>query len=167
VQKILISACLLGENVRYDGSNSRIRTAILQQWQDDGRILSICPEMAGGLPVPRTPSEISNGDAEAVLQGSGAIKRRDGVDVTDAYLDGAEKTLALCMQHKIRIAILKEGSPSCGVACVNDGSFASRKVNGQGITARLLSRHGISVFSEHQINDAARRLSELESMEAL
>ena len=163
MQKILISACLLGENVRYDGSNSRVHSSILQQWHEAGRILSTCPEMAGGLPVPRTPSEISNGDADAVLAGSSTIKRRDGIDVTDAYLNGAEKTLALCMQHKVRIAILKEGSPSCGVACVNDGSFSSRKIGGQGVTARLLSRHGISVFSENQLSDAARRLNELES----
>jgi uncharacterized protein YbbK (DUF523 family) len=163
VNKILISACLLGANVRYDGSNSHIESGILQQWQQEGRILSTCPEIAGGLPVPRAPAEIDQGDAGAVLRGAADIRRRDGNDVTDAYLDGAEKTLALCMQHKVRIAILKEGSPSCGVACVNDGSFSGRKIDGQGVTSCLLARHGISVFSEQQISEAARRLNELES----
>jgi len=163
VNKILISACLMGENVRYDGSNSRIVSGILQQWQQQGRILSTCPEIAGGLPVPRTPAEIDHGNAEAVLQGKSLILRKDGIDVTDAYLNGAELTLALCMKHKIRIAILKEGSPSCGVVCVNDGSFSGHKIKGQGVTAHLLTRHGLSVFSERQIHQAASRLSELET----
>jgi len=158
-----MSACLLGENVRYDGSNSRVVSGILQQWQQQGRMMSTCPEVAGGLPVPRTPAEIDNGNADAVLQGKSVILRKDGIDVTGAYLNGAELALALCMKHKIRIAILKEGSPSCGVVCVNDGSFSGHKVEGQGITARLLTRHGISVFSENQISDAAMRLNELES----
>jgi len=163
VNKILISACLLGENVRYNGGNSQLDSNILQQWQQEGRILSTCPEMAGGLPVPRMPSEIDNGDAKAVLLGKSTIRRKDGGDVTDAYVNGAERTLALCIQHHISIAILKEGSPSCGVSCVNDGSFSGHKIEGQGLTAHLLTRHGISVFSESQINQAKLRLSELES----
>ncbi len=162
MKKILISACLLGENVRYDGSNSRINSNILSQWQQEGRLISTCPEMAGGLPVPRVPAEISQGNADAVLRGQSDILRKDGVDVTDAYVYGAEMTLALCMKHNIRIAILKEGSPSCGVACVNDGSFSGHKIEGQGVTARLLTRHGISVFNERQFSDAATRLTELE-----
>jgi len=161
-QRILMSACLLGEPVRYDGGHSKVASGLIQQWQDEGRILSTCPEMAGGLNVPRIPAEIIAGNADAVLQGQSLIQRKDGGDVTDAYISGAEKTLALCMQYKVQIAILKEGSPSCGVICVHDGSFSGHKVDGQGITARLLSRHGISVFNEAQIHDAATRLSELE-----
>jgi len=163
VNKILISACLLGENVRYDGRNSQLISGTLQQWQQQGRIVSSCPEMAGGLPTPRLPAEIDRGDVEAVLRGESAIRRKDGMDVTNAFVEGAEKTLALCMQHHIRIAILKDGSPSCGVLCVNDGSFSGRKVQGQGLTARLLTRHGISVFNEQQVSHAARRLTELET----
>lgn len=163
MNKILISACLLGENVRYDGNNSQLISDILQQWQQQGRIVSSCPEINGGLPVPRLPAELDRGDADAVLRGKSTIKRKDGADVTDAFVEGAEKTLALCMQHHIRIAILKDGSPSCGIVCVNDGSFSGRKINGQGVTACLLTRHGISVFNEQQIGSAAQRLSELES----
>ncbi|MFQ5344383.1 MAG: DUF523 domain-containing protein [Mariprofundus sp.] len=161
-EKILISACLLGENVRYDGGNSKVSSNILSQWQQQGRLISTCPEMSGGLSVPRVPAEIERGNADAILQGKSDIRRKDGIDVTEAYLIGAEMTLALCMKHHIRIAILKEGSPSCGVACVNDGSFSSHKIEGQGVTARLLARHGISVFSERQLSDAAVRLTELE-----
>jgi len=163
VHKILVSACLLGENVRYNGGNSQMDSVTLRQWHQQGRILSTCPEMAGGLPVPRMPSEIEDGDAKAVLLGKSGIRRKDGDDVTDAYLNGAEKTLALCLQHHVRIAILKEGSPSCGVLCVNDGSFSGHKIEGQGLTAHLLTRHGISVFSEQQISNAATRLAELEA----
>ena len=163
VKKILISACLMGEHVRYDGGHSQLASDQLRQWQREGRLISTCPEVAGGLPVPRVPAEIDTGDAEAVLRGERLIQRRDGADVTDAYLLGAEKALALCMQHQILIAILKEGSPSCGVACVHDGSFSGRKVDGQGVTARLLARHGISVFSEQQLQQAGERLAELES----
>jgi len=161
VNKILISACLLGKNVRYDGGNSQVTSDILQLWLQQRRIIPTCPEIRGGLPTPRRPAEIDQGDAEAVLQGKSAIKHRDGVDVTNAFVEGAKKTLALCMKHKIHIAILKEGSPSCGVTCVSDGSFSGRKINGQGVTAHLLTRHGISVFSESQIIKAASRLSEL------
>ncbi|MBL4775547.1 MAG: DUF523 domain-containing protein [Mariprofundus sp.] len=158
MHKILISACLLGENVRYDGDHSLINSIYLKQWQQQGRLFSLCPEVAGGLSVPRPAAEIDAGDAEAVIRGAGRIRQRDGQDVSDAFMAGAEKALALCMQHHIHIAILKEGSPSCGVKKVNDGSFSGMKINGQGVTARLLAKHGIAVFSEFEIATAAEQL---------
>ena len=161
MQKILVSACLMGEKVRYDGADC-YQSGLLQQWQAEGRLLAICPEVAGGLPVPRPAAEIASGDAESVLRGCGKVCRADGVDVTDAFIDGAERALALCMQHRIQIAILKEGSPSCGVQRVNDGSFSKRKTDGMGVTARLLQRHGVSVFSEHEIESAAAALTAME-----
>jgi len=161
MQKILVSACLLGEKVRYDGSGC-CQHGLIEQWRQEGRVVPLCPEVAGELQVPRPPAEIEDGNAEAVLQGKGDIRRRDGADVTDAFLQGAEKALAACWKHRIKIAILKEGSPSCGANQVNDGSFSGIKINGQGITARLLARHGISVFSEQQMDEAAKRLAELE-----
>ncbi len=154
LNKILISACLLGENVRYNGDNSRISSAMIQQCHEAGRLVAVCPEMAGGLLTPRAPAEIEGGNADAVLSGKSSIRRKDGGDVTDAFMQGAELALAMCMQHHISIAILKEGSPSCGVNCVNDGSFSACKIKGQGLTARLLARHGILVFNEHQISSA-------------
>jgi len=161
MQKILVSSCLLGQKVRYDGGDSAVH-GVLDTWAREGRIVPLCPETAGGLPTPRPPAEIETGDAEGVLRGSARVMRKDGGDVTSAFMDGAESTLAACWQHKVKIAILKEGSPSCGVACVHDGSFSGKKINGQGVTARLLTRHGISVFSEEQLDAAARRLAELE-----
>jgi len=161
MQKILVSACLLGAKVRYDGSDC-LQHGVLDQWQQQGRIIALCPETLAGLPVPRPPAEIEQGNAEAVLRGKAAVRRQDATDVTDAFLEGAELALRECWRHKIKVAILKEGSPSCGVCLVNDGSFSGHKIAGSGMTAALLIRHGISVFSEHQMQDAEQRIRELE-----
>ncbi|HKI62246.1 MAG TPA: DUF523 domain-containing protein [Mariprofundaceae bacterium] len=161
MQKVLVSSCLLGQKVRYDGGDSAVH-GVLDTWASQGRIVPLCPETAGGLPTPRPPAEIEAGDAEGVLRGSARVMRQDGGDVTSAFMDGAESALAACWQHKVKVAILKEGSPSCGVTCVHNGEFSGKKIDGQGVTARLLSRHGISVFSEDQLDAAARRLAELE-----
>lgn len=161
MHRILVSACLLGEKVRYDGGDCR-QDGLLQQWQAEGRVVPFCPEVAGGLPVPRSAAEIVGGDAEAVLHGRAAIRTHDGTDVTEAFLNGAEKALAECQRHNIRMVILKEGSPSCGSSKVNDGSFAGHKIAGQGLTARLLNRHGIRVFSEAQLEEAAASLQRME-----
>ncbi|RMH61721.1 MAG: DUF523 domain-containing protein [Zetaproteobacteria bacterium] len=162
MQKILVSACLLGEKVRYDGADCA-QQGLLQKWQREGRVVPYCPEVSGGLEVPRPPAEIEGGDAEGVLRGERRVLRHDGKDVTHAFIAGAERALADCWRHQIKIAILKEGSPSCGVCEVRDGSFSGRRVNGQGVTARLLARHGISVFHEGQIEQAAKRLAELDA----
>jgi len=158
MHKILISACLLGESVRYDGKHSLIQSDVLQIWRQQGRLLVLCPEVAGGLPIPRPAAEIEAGNAAAVLNGKASIQRADGLDVTDAFMAGAEMALALCMRHSIRMAILKEGSPSCGVNKLNDGSFSGRKRDGQGLTTCLLQRHGIVVFSEFQLLEAQAQL---------
>jgi len=161
IQKILVSACLLGEKVRYDGSDCALH-GILDIWAEQGRIIMFCPETAGGLHVPRPAAEIEAGNTEAVLQGRAGVRRRDGADISDAFLQGAERALAECWKHSIKIAVLKDGSPSCGTTQLNDGTFSGTKINGQGLTARLLSRHGISVFSEQQLDKAVKRLAEIE-----
>ncbi len=163
MQKILVSACLLGEKVRYDGGDSAAH-GVIDIWEKQGRIISLCPEMAGGLCVPRDPAEIVEGNARAVLRGKGRVQKQDGHDLTDAFMDGAERALAACWEHNIKIAILKEGSPSCGSKRINDGKFAGNKISGQGITTALLTGHGISVFNEEQMEEAKRRLNELESV---
>jgi len=161
MEMILVSACLLGEKVRYDGGACAVH-GLLDVWQLEGRIVPYCPEMSGGLGVPRPAAEIQCGDAADVLTGVANVKRRDGKDVTDAFVNGAERALALCWQHKIKIAVLKEGSPSCGSTKVNAGDFSGRKISGQGITTNLLSVHGVSVFSEEDLHAAKKRLDELE-----
>jgi len=163
MEMILVSACLLGEKVRYDGGACAAH-GLLDVWQREGRIVPFCPEVAGGLNIPRPAAEIQCGAAADVLIGVATVKRQNGQDVTAAFVDGAERALAECWAHHIKIAILKEGSPSCGSALVNDGNFSGHKIKGQGITANLLSGHGISVFSEDDLNAANKRLAELEKV---
>jgi len=164
MQKILVSACLLGEKVRYDGE-ACYQGGLLEQWRAQGRLIPLCPEVAGGLPIPRPPAEIMGGDADAVLSGLNKVEREDGEDVTHAFVEGAELALTLCIKHNISLAVLKEGSPSCGVKRVNDGSFCKQKVSGMGITARVLQRRGIAVFGEQQLAQALQLLRKLESMQ--
>ncbi|MDQ6987468.1 MAG: DUF523 domain-containing protein [Mariprofundaceae bacterium] len=161
MEKILVSACLLGEKVRYDGSDSAVH-GLLDTWQQQGRIIPHCPEQAGGLPIPRAPAEIEQGDANGVLSGKKKVQTRAGNDVTDAFIDGAEQALAQCWQHNIKIAVLKDGSPSCASSKINNGKFSGIKIKGVGVTTSLLISHGISVFGEEDMDAAAQRLAELE-----
>jgi uncharacterized protein YbbK (DUF523 family) len=159
--KVLVSACLLGEKVRYNGASAAADSAILTQWVNDGRIVPFCPEVAGGLGVPRPAAEIAGGSGEAVLQGHASVATASGADVTDAFRRGAELALAAARAHDARLAILKDGSPSCGSASIHDGTFSGRKRAGPGVTTALLERHGIRVFSESEIADAAAYLKTL------
>ena len=149
--KILISACLLGELVRYDGGHCQVENELLERWARQGRLIPICPEVAGGLPVPRTNAEIVGGTARDVLDGKARVLDASGRDVTEAFLLGAKKALEEARKHQVEIAILKDHSPSCGTTMVYDGRFRGRKIPGLGITAALLKRHGIRVFSEKEI----------------
>jgi uncharacterized protein YbbK (DUF523 family) len=157
MERILVSACLLGQPVRYDGRSKRRDDQILRQWQAEGRLVSCCPEIAGGLPVPRPPAEITvRGDAPEV-------RTQDGADVTGFFTRGAEDTLAVARRHGVRMAVLKEGSPSCGSSRIYDGTFSGRSVLGAGVTTALLERHGIRVFSENELDKAAAYLRDMES----
>ncbi|QHE93372.1 DUF523 domain-containing protein [Pandoraea fibrosis] len=163
--RILVSSCLLGHPVRYHGRPARCESdaaAILARWQAKGLILPICPEVAGGLPTPRAPAEITGSPiaigGNAVWQKHARVMDNTGADVTDAFLDGAQRALALAQRHGICIAVLKEDSPSCGSTSIYDGSFSARKVAGEGVAAAWLRRHGIEVFSEHTLAEADERL---------
>ena len=130
MEKILVSRCLLGHKVRYDGGASGPFDP-LAAWQAEGRVVAICPEVA------------------------------EGEDFTSAFLDGARQALALVQRHHIRIAILKANSPSCGNLLTHDGTFSGVKVSGEGVTAALLKRHGVQVFSELELPQAAIALTQL------
>jgi uncharacterized protein YbbK (DUF523 family) len=160
LKKVLVSACLLGERVRYDGRDAAAENAILREWCDQKLAVPICPEVAGGLAVPREPAEIETGSGEDVLNGIARVVTRTGEDVTDAFLKGAEKALEAARDCGASIAILKAKSPSCGTLFTYDGSFSGKLEPGVGVTAALLKRHGIAVFNEHQINEAALALAE-------
>ena len=156
-EKLLVSRCLLGHRVRYDGGASG-PYALLAQWQAEGRVIALCPEVAGGLPTPRAAAEIPGGQGVEVLAGKAAVITTEGEDVTEAFVSGARQALALVERHGIRIAILKANSPSCGNRLTYDGSFSGVKVEGQGVTAALLTRAGVQVFSELELEEAAKAL---------
>ena len=146
---VLVSACLLGQAVRHDGRDKRSDHPVLQAWQAQGRVLPLCPEVAGGLPVPRLPAEIEAGaGGAAVRAGVARVRNVQGEDVTAAFTHGAEAALALVRQHGVRVAVLKAGSPSCGSAWSYDGSFSGVRVALPGVTAAALQAAGVRVFSE-------------------
>lgn len=160
MEKLLVSACLLGDAVRYDGQSKRCPHPLLQRWLDAGRVLPICPEVAGGLPVPRPAAEIEPGrNAEQVLRGEARVLTRAGEDVTPAFLLGADHVADLVRSHRIRIAVLKENSPSCGSQRVNDGRFSGQRIDGSGVTAARLRSLGLLVFSEEQLDAADHALN--------
>ena len=140
-KNILVSACLLGTPCRYDGASKPNAKVIALS--EKYNLIPVCPEVAGGLPTPRTPSEIVG---ERMLM-------RDGRDVTENYRRGAEFALKKARENSCEIAILKARSPSCGKGQVYDGTFSGTLTSGDGITAKLLADAGISVFSEENIDE--------------
>jgi uncharacterized protein YbbK (DUF523 family) len=144
----LVSACLLGICTRYDGGCCPIPRLI--QLAARGLAVPVCPEVAGGLPVPRPPAEIVGGDGQAVLDGQARVVTLEGEDVTEAFLSGARQALEAAQRLGIRQAVLKDDSPSCGCGRIYDGTFSGRMVSGQGVTAALLQRNGITVLSEEE-----------------
>ncbi|KJK14557.1 DUF523 domain-containing protein [Pseudomonas sp. 2(2015)] len=160
MHKVLVSACLLGQPVRYDGRASG-HPELLQQWQNQGRIVPLCPEVAGGLPTPRPPAEILGGQGAAVLEGDTQVLTVTGEDVSVQFLAGAQRALELVRRHGIRIAVLKSGSPSCGNLLTYDGTFSGTKVTGEGVTVALLRREGVQVFSELELEAAEQALKQL------
>jgi len=161
MHKILVSRCLLGHRVRYDGGASG-PFDLLEQWIAEGRVVPLCPEVAGGLPTPRAAAEIPGGQGGEVLDGTAAVITTDGEDVSAQFLDGARQALELVQQHGIRVAVLKANSPSCGNLLTYDGTFSGVKVSGEGVTAALLKRHGVQVFSELELAEAAVTLAALD-----
>lgn len=141
----LISSCLCGINCKYNGGNN-LDEKCLNLFKEGNAILA-CPEELGNLPTPRTPSEIK-GTARGVINKEDKVITKDNVDVTEAFLKGAYETLNIAISNKVKKAILKEGSPSCGVNYIYDGSFLGRKINGKGVTATILEENGIEVVSE-------------------
>ncbi len=136
MEKILVSACLFGVKCRYDGGDNPL--PLLDSLKEHYEIVAYCPEVEGGLPIPREKSEI-RGDK---------VVSESEKDVTAQYELGAEKALALCRYFGIKTAILKEGSPACGPRKIHDGNFNGNKIDGMGVTAKLLVDNGIRVYSD-------------------
>lgn len=161
MEKVLVSACLLGNPVRYNGAALPFEDRTLTQWQKEGRLVLICPEVAGGLPVPRARAEIVSGDGLQVLNGRTRVININGRDVTVSFVAGAHKALELAGIYQIKLAVFKEGSPSCGSDYIYDGSFSGIKKPGKGVAAALLEKNGICVFSERKILEAKKYLKTL------
>lgn len=161
MKRILISSCLLGRPVRYDGSAKSIADPRIALWLGEGRLVPACPELLGGLSVPRPAAEIEGGaSGEDVLAGRARIVTATGLDVTAAYLEGAERTLALAERSGCVYALLTEGSPSCGRNLVHTGRFDGERAPGTGVVAARLSAAGIVVFAETDVALLAARLEE-------
>lgn len=136
---ILVSACLLGHNCKYNGGNN-FSPAVLA-FLDNKEYISFCPECAGGLPTPRDPAE-RNGRK---------IVSKAGKDVTEEMTKGANAALQLSKENNIKLAVLKEKSPSCGVHQIYDGTFCGHLIAGKGLTTELLEKNGLQVMSELEI----------------
>ena len=139
MKNILVSACLLGQNCRYDGCSKPNKTVIDKL--KGFNIIPICPEVMGGLSIPRCPSEIVG---EKVIM-------QNGRDVTLEYKKGAELSLKLAKEHECEIAVLKARSPSCGKGLIYDGTYTKTLTVGNGITTELLLKNGITVLNETEI----------------
>lgn len=161
--RVLVSSCLLGEPVRYHGGDALCASRVLDRWRAEGRVVPFCPETAAGLPVPRAAAEIAGGDGVSVLKGEAFVGDSTGTDVTAAFVRGARSTLEAAVANGVRLAVLKDGSPSCGTTYVYDGSFRGQRGPGRGVTAALLLDAGIRPFSERQWDEAASYLQALEA----
>ena len=137
--KILVSACLLGLAVRYDGKSKAVEKII--ELSKDNTLIPVCPEQLGGLPTPRLKCEIKDKH----------VIRVDGEDVTANYLNGAHLTLDIAKLNKVDYCILKSKSPSCGKGLIYDGNFNGRLIDGDGLTCKLLKENGFVVYSEEDI----------------
>lgn len=154
MMQILVSACLVGENCKWDGGNNKNQAVLdfMKQMEGKAEFHLICPEQMGGLPTPREASEIREGD--------GVVVTSEGRDVTAEFLLGADLALRDAKKYECTLAILKERSPSCGSSGIYDGSFTHTRVPGMGKTARLLSDYGIRVVGESQVEMLKEELAE-------
>jgi len=143
---ILISACLCGLNCKYNGGSNEHQ--LFADMLDRGEVVTVCPEVLGGLPIPRKPTEIINGTGDDVLEGRAQVTSSDGEDFTAPFILGAKRTLELAKEFDVNLVILKSNSPSCGVGTIYDGTFSHRVREGCGVTAALLKKEGFSVVSD-------------------
>ena len=142
--KILCSACLYGFCCKYDGGTNTLKDPLFQFLKNSGRLVPVCPEELGGLSTPRIPAE----------QKDGKVINKEGEDVTAQFELGAQKALEIARKNGVRVAIMKQGSPSCGCKRIYDGTFTGTKITGEGVTVRKLIENGIPVFDETEVSFA-------------
>ena len=139
MENLLVSACIFGNNTKYNGGNNY--NPLVEKLKDKYNIILCCPEVDGGLMIPRDPSEVT---------GNKVISNK-GIDVTKEFKKGASIALELVLKYNIKKALLKDGSPSCGKKYIYDGTFTKTKVNKMGITASLLEQNGVLIYTENDI----------------
>ena len=137
--KILVSACLLGKNCKYNGGNNLNQSVL--DFIEGHEVIGVCPEQLGGLSTPRLPAEMVEG----------IVTNKEGISVDAEFRKGAQTALAAALEKKVDLAILQSRSPGCGVKEIYDGSFSGKKVKGQGVFARLLTKYGIKVLDAEDI----------------
>jgi uncharacterized protein YbbK (DUF523 family) len=152
-EKILVSACLLGINCKYDGTSNKNEKIL--KLARNFILIPVCPEILGGLPIPREPAE----------QKGKRVITRSGKDVTEYFEKGAKKVLKIAKILKIKKAILKQKSPSCGCGKIYDGTFSGKLIKGDGVTAKLLKKNGIKVFTEENIDSIFANLQNFRKCE--
>ncbi|MFW1754569.1 DUF523 domain-containing protein [Acinetobacter wanghuae] len=156
-KRYFISACLLGQKVRYDGKDCLIQDILNHLLAH--QYVTLCPEMAGGLPTPRQPAEIQHASGINVLEQKALILDVTGKNVSEAFIDGAYCALKAAQDFQVTHAILKAKSPSCGSGLIYDGAFSGQKILGDGVTAALFKQHGIVVLTEDEFLRSLRRPS--------
>lgn len=153
--RYFISACLLGQKVRYDGKDCLVQDILKHLLPD--QYISLCPEVSGGLPTPRPAAEIQCGSGRDVLKTQASVRDALGQDVSLAFINGAYQALKIAQDFKSTHAILKANSPSCGSHIIYDGSFSGIKIQGDGVTAALFKQHGIQVMTENEFLDLLKK----------
>lgn len=139
--KIAVSACLLGENCKYNGGNNFSEK--VAKYVEGYEVIPVCPEVLGGLSTPRTPAEIVDG----------IVTRKDGISVDSEFRIGAQKALDIVIENQVELVILQSRSPSCGVNTIYDGTFSGKTIPGQGVFASLLEKNGIRMLDVADILD--------------
>ena len=154
MEKLLISSCLLGNNCRYDGNNNKLKK--LEKLKKYYELVPVCPEVDGGLPTPRIPSEVKNNK----------VINKENEDNTSYFKKGAEIALSICKEQNITKALLKSKSPSCGSNKIYDGTFTNTIIDGDGVTAKLLKENQIQVFTENDIDALLLEVEHVDSVKS-
>jgi len=163
VTKVLVSGCLNGPPIRFNQTNVIVESPIWDRWAAEDRLVPFCAELAGGFSIPRPPAEILGGDGTSVICGIGTVAEDTGNDVTEQFMHGAQLAVVHAIENGCVVAVLTDGSPSCGSTYIDDGSFRGGTKSGTGVVAQLLIDNGIQVFPESQLEQADRFLRHLES----
>lgn len=160
--KILVSACLMGFKIRYNGQDKPLIAEVLARWQQEQRLVVHCPELAAGLATPRLPAELVGGGGIEALKGMATILESDGSDVSQHYLLAAWLALKTAQDSGCQLALMTDGSPTCGSQKIYDGSFQGVTQPGMGVAAALLRQHGIEVYAQIELVELIARVDELD-----